>query len=42
MKFEMLILLVSLVVFSVDAHKKKKSDDDQPKSAFEELSSESR
>ncbi len=38
MKFPILISLLVLVTFSAESQRKKKSTDDQPKSAFEELS----
>ena len=38
MKFRILILLLSLLSFTLDAQRKRNADTDQEKSAFEELS----
>lgn len=38
MKFRILIILLALTSLTLEAQRKKKSSDDQPKSAFEELS----
>jgi len=38
MKFRILIIILALISFTLDAQRKKKSSDDEAKSAFEELS----